>query len=96
MPNSPALYEQEDIQPLNERYLDVNKNVTKFLGKVWADMEHNVGITKRPILLTQRKDIIQFLDSRGSETTANHHQQTFIGRNYKPIQIYPFEIQQAV
>ena len=52
MLNNRILYEQKDIQPLKERYQDVNKNESKFLGKVWADIEYNGEITKLSILIT--------------------------------------------
>ena len=61
MPNNPTLYEQKDIQPLQERYQDVNKNEIKFFGKIWANIEHNGEITKLPILITQRNDITSSL-----------------------------------
>ena len=41
IPSNPELYNQKDIQPLKERYQDVNKNETKFQGKVWVDIEYN-------------------------------------------------------
>ena len=34
MPNNPTLYNPENIQPLKERYQDVNKNDITFVGKV--------------------------------------------------------------
>ena len=61
MPNNPTLYKQKDIQPLQERYPDVNKNEIKFLGKIWANIEYNGKTTKLPILITQRNDITPFL-----------------------------------
>ena len=57
MPNNPKLYNPRDIHPLKERYQDVNKNETKFLGRVWANIEHNGETKKLPILITQRDDI---------------------------------------
>ena len=57
MPNNPTLYEQKDIQPLQGRYQDVNKDEIKFFGKSWANIEFNVEITKLPMLITQRNDI---------------------------------------
>ena len=61
MPNNPKLYNPRDIKPLKERYQDVNKNEIKFLGKIWADIEHNGKTTKLPILITQRDDITPLL-----------------------------------
>ena len=61
MPNNPALYNQKDIQPLKERYQDVNKNEIKFLGKVSVDIAYNNKTTKLPILITQRNDIAPLL-----------------------------------
>ena len=55
------MYEQEDFQPLRERYQDVNKNDIKFLGKIWANIEYNGEITKLPILITQQNDITPLL-----------------------------------
>ena len=34
MPNNRTLYKQRDIQPLQERYQDVNNNEIKFLGRI--------------------------------------------------------------
>ena len=61
MPNNPTLYKQKDIQPLQVRYPDVNKNEIKFLGKIWANIEYNGKTTKLPILITQRNDITPLL-----------------------------------
>ena len=61
MPNNPTMYEQEGIQPLQERYQDVNKNEIEFLGKIWANIENKGEITKLPILITQRNDITPLL-----------------------------------
>ena len=55
------MYEQEDIQPLQERCQDVKKNEIKFLGNTWANIEYNGEITKVPILITQRNDITPIL-----------------------------------
>ena len=41
MPNNPTLYKQRDIQQLQERYQDVNKNENKFLGRIWANIIQN-------------------------------------------------------
>ena len=56
MPNNSELCNQKDIQPLKERYQDVNKNEIKLLGKVSTDIECNGEITKLAILITQRND----------------------------------------
>ena len=56
------MYEQEDIQPLQQRNQDVNNNETKIVGKIWANIEQNGEITKLPILITQRNDITPLLD----------------------------------
>ena len=61
MPNNPTLYNPEDIQPLKERYQDVNKNEITFLGKVWVDNEYNGKHTKLPLLITKRTDITPLL-----------------------------------
>ena len=61
MPNNPTLYNPEDIQPLKERYQDVNKNEITFLGKVWVDTEYNGKHTKLPLLITKRTDITPLL-----------------------------------
>ena len=61
MPNKPTLYKQKDIQPLQERYQDVNKNEINFLGKIWVDTEYNCETTKLPTLITQRNDITPLL-----------------------------------
>ena len=61
MPNNPTLYKQRDIQPLQERYQDVNKNAIKFPGRNWANIEYNGETTKLPILITQRNDITPLL-----------------------------------
>ena len=57
MPNNPTLYNPEDVQPLRERYQDVNKNEIKFLGKVWVYIEYNSKQTKLPLLITKWTDI---------------------------------------
>ena len=57
MPNNPTMYEQKDIQPLQERYQDVNKNEVKCLGKIRAIIEYNGESTKLIIRITQRNDI---------------------------------------
>ena len=56
MPSNPTLYNPENIQPLKERYQDVNKNEITFLGKVWVDNEYNGKYTKLPLLITKRTD----------------------------------------
>ena len=61
MPNNPTLYNPEDVQPLKERYQDVNKNEIKFLGKVWVNIEYNNKQTKLPLLITKRTDITPLL-----------------------------------
>ena len=61
MPNNPTLYKQEDIQPLQERYQDVNKNEIKFLGMIWVNIEYNGETTKLSIFITQRNDITPLL-----------------------------------
>ena len=61
MPNNSTMYEKKDIQPLQERYQDVNTNEIKFLGKIWANIEYNGEITKLPILITQSNDITPLL-----------------------------------
>ena len=61
MPNNPTLYKQRDIQPLQGRYQDVNKNEIKFLGRIWAKIEYNGKTTKLSILITQRNDITPLL-----------------------------------
>ena len=50
MPKNPTLYNPEDVQPLKERYQDVNKNGIKFLGKVWVNIEYNSKQTKLSLL----------------------------------------------
>ena len=57
MPNDITLYKAEDIQPLKERYQDVNKTEIKFLGKVWSNIENNNTQTNLPLLITKRTDI---------------------------------------
>ena len=61
MPNNRTLYNPENIQPLKERYQDVNKNEITFLGKVWVDTEYNGKYTKLPLLITKRTDITPLL-----------------------------------
>ena len=61
MPNHPTLYNPEEIQPLKERYQDVNKNEIKFLGKVWVDTEYSSKQTKSPLLITRRTEITRLL-----------------------------------
>ena len=61
MPNNPTLYNPEDIQPLKERYQDVNKNEITFLGKIWVDIEYNSKHIKLPLLITKRADITPLL-----------------------------------
>ena len=61
MPNNPTLYNPENIQPLKERYQDVNKNEIIFLGKVWVDTEYTGKYTKLPLLITKRTDITPLL-----------------------------------
>ena len=61
MPNSTKFYNQKDIHPLKVRYQVVNKNETKFLGKIWANSEYNGETTKLPKLITQRDDITTLL-----------------------------------
>ena len=62
MPNNPELYNQRDIKPLKERYQDVNKNEIQFLGKIWADIEHNGKTTKLPILITKKNNMARTYD----------------------------------
>ena len=54
MPNNTTLYKPEDIQPLKERYQDVNKNEINLLGKVWVNIEYNNTQIKLPLLITKR------------------------------------------
>ena len=61
MPNNPTLYNPEDVQPLKERYQDMNKTEIKFLGKVWVNIEYNSKQTKLPLLITKRTDITPLL-----------------------------------
>ena len=61
MPNNPKLCNPKDIHPRKERYPDVNKNETKFLRNVRANIEYNHETTKLPILITQRDDITPLL-----------------------------------
>ena len=61
MPNNFTLYNPEDVQPLKERYQDVNKNEIKFLGKVRVNIEYNSKHTKLPLLITKRTDITPLL-----------------------------------
>ena len=61
MPNDTTLYKPEDIQPLKERYQDVNKNEIKFLGKVCVKIEYNNTLTNLPLLITKRTDITSLL-----------------------------------
>ena len=61
MPNNPTLYNPEDIQPLKERYQDVNKNEITFLGKICVDIEYNNKHIKLPLLITKRADITPLL-----------------------------------
>ena len=61
MPNNPTLYNPENIQPLKERYQDVNKNEITFLGKVWVDTECNGKYIKLLLLITKRTDITPLL-----------------------------------
>ena len=61
MPNNPTLYNPEDVQPLKERYQDVNKIEIKFLGKVWVNIEYNSKQTKLQLLITKRTDITPLL-----------------------------------
>ena len=61
MPNNPTLYNPEDVQPLKERYQDVNKNEIRFLGKVWVNIEYNSKQTELPLLITKRTDITPLL-----------------------------------
>ena len=61
MPNNPTLYNPEDIQPLKERYQDVNKNEIKLLGKISVDIEYNSKQTKLPLLITKWTDITPLL-----------------------------------
>ena len=39
IPNNPALYTTKNIQPLKERWQDVNKNEIKLPVKIWVDVE---------------------------------------------------------
>ena len=61
MPNNPTLYNPEDIQPLKERYQDVNKTEITFLMKLWVDIEYNSKHIKLPLLITKRADITPLL-----------------------------------
>ena len=61
MPNNTTLYKLEKIQPLKERYQDVNKNEIKFMGKVWVNIEYNNTQIKLPLLITKRSDITSLL-----------------------------------
>ena len=61
MPNDTTLYKPENIQPLKERYQDVNKNEEQFLGKVWANIEYNNTQTNLPLLITKRANITPLL-----------------------------------
>ena len=61
MPNNSTLYNPEDVQPLKERYQDVNKNEIRFLGKEWVNIEHNSKQIKLPLLTSKRSKITPLL-----------------------------------
>ena len=61
MPNNKTIYKPEDIQPLKERYQDVNKNEIKFLETEWVNIEYNNTQTNLSFLITKRTDITPLL-----------------------------------
>ena len=61
LPNNLKLNNQKEIQPLKERYQDLNKTEIKFLGKIRANIEYNDKFTKLPIFITQSNDITPLL-----------------------------------
>ena len=97
MPNNPELYNQRDIKPLKERYQDVNKNEIQFLGKIWADIEHNGKTTKLPILITKRNDITPLLGVNWlKQLPIIINNFNSIGRTNQPIRNHLREIQQTI
>ena len=88
MPNDTTLYKPEDIQPLKERYQDVNKNGIKFLGKVWVNIEYNNAQTNLPLLLTpnyKKNRHITIIRCKLAETITNHYQRHLIEQRNQPI-----------
>ena len=92
------LYNQKDIQPLKERYQDVDKNEIEFLWKVWVDTEYNGETTKLPILITQRNDITPLLGVNWLKQSANYHQhinKVPFRRIHQQIKHHPHKIPQT-
>ena len=85
MPNNPTLYNAENIQPLKERYQDVNKNEITFPGKVWVDTEYNGKYTKLPLLITKRTDNTPLLGVNWLKQLPTTINQNFIGQQHRPI-----------
>ena len=78
MPNDITLYKPEDIQPLKKRYLDVNKNEIKFLGKVWINIENNDTQTNLPLLITKKNRHNTIIRCKLAKTITNHYQRHLI------------------
>ena len=95
MANNPKLYNQKDIQPIKERYKDVNKTEIKLLGKVWADIEYNGETTKLSLLIPRRNDITPLLGLNWLKELPIAIKNS-IGRTHQPVKRKPHKIPQAV
>ena len=61
MPADENIMKQTEIQKIEHRYQDVNKNEVKFRGKIPADVEYENNKQKMQILITERNDITPLL-----------------------------------
>ena len=57
MPMDKKILNTKDIQKINNRYQDINKNEVKFLGKIMVETEYENNKPKLPILITERTDV---------------------------------------
>ena len=57
MPMDKQIIQSAEIQKINNRYQDINKNEVKFLGKVMVNTEYENNKPNLPILITERADI---------------------------------------
>ena len=61
MPADENILKQTEIQKVEHRYQDVNKNEVKFRGKIPANVEYENNKQKMQILITERNDITPLL-----------------------------------
>ena len=61
MPYDQRVHYTKEIEPIEERYQNVNKTEIKFMGKTWVTVEYHKTSTKLPMLITKRNDITPLL-----------------------------------